>query len=208
MGTHPIFESDFDCLTELMSDDDSLVDLDELDRILKDAGSSKVKTSNEWNAQSKKENSQNNRAAKSIDDFLKEFSDDDNEDWKSSSFKSLNSFEKKKEVLAAVGKKCSPFVYISASDPEGLTKPSQVRSCDRLRCFSCDFDVVGFRGFRWSSETDYLFLRNNHPLKEKLRANLIEDTSSAAFCCQCASISVSKRTKLDSVNLSWSCRSH
>merc|ERR1712037_528419 len=79
MGTHPIFESDFDCLTELMSDDDSLVDLDELDRILKDAGSSKVKTSNEWNAQSKKENSQNNRAAKSIDDFLKEFSDDDDE---------------------------------------------------------------------------------------------------------------------------------
>ncbi|CBY23813.1 unnamed protein product [Oikopleura dioica] len=190
-----------------MSDDDSLVDLDELDRILKDAGSSKeVKSSNEWNTCSQKPSLKKSRADKSIDDFLKEFSDDDNEDWKSSS--KVNSFKKNKESSASATKKCSPFVYISASDPEGLTKPSQVMSCDRLRCFSCDFDVVGFRGYRWTSDTDYLFLRNNHPLKEKLKANLVVDPSSSAFCCQCESISISKRTKLDSTSLSWSCRSH
>ena len=34
--------------------------------------SKQVKSSNEWNTRSKKENSKNNRAAKTIDDFLKE----------------------------------------------------------------------------------------------------------------------------------------
>ena len=50
------------------------------------------------------------------------------------------------------------------------------RSCDRLRCTECDFVVVSFAGYSWSTNVDYLFLRNNSPDFEKLKAKLLSRT--------------------------------
>ena len=46
------------------------------------------------------------------------------------------------------------------------------RACDRLRCTSCDFHITIFDDQSWREETDYLFLRNNHPDRNKLKRNL------------------------------------
>lgn len=48
------------------------------------------------------------------------------------------------------------------------------RSCDRLRCTSCDFQVVYFNDQEWNSKCDYLFFRNNMPNVRKLRQNLVK----------------------------------
>lgn len=46
------------------------------------------------------------------------------------------------------------------------------RSCDTLRCTSCDFKVASFDDFDWESSTDYLFLRNNAPDFDRLKSKL------------------------------------
>ena len=46
------------------------------------------------------------------------------------------------------------------------------RSCDKLRCTSCDFDVVAFDNFEWCQDCDYLFFRNNIPDFQRLKSKL------------------------------------
>mgnify|MGYP002804267457 CR=1 FL=1 len=48
------------------------------------------------------------------------------------------------------------------------------RTCDQLRCTSCDFQVVSFDNYKWHSSCDYLFFRNNIPDFSKLKVNLIQ----------------------------------
>ena len=47
------------------------------------------------------------------------------------------------------------------------------RACDRLRCTSCDFQVVWFNDFVWHTRSDYLFFRNNVPDFGRLKKNLV-----------------------------------
>lgn len=47
------------------------------------------------------------------------------------------------------------------------------RSCDKLRCTSCDFKVCSFDNYEWHPDTDYLFLRNNAPDYHRLKTNLV-----------------------------------
>ena len=46
------------------------------------------------------------------------------------------------------------------------------RACDRLRCTGCDFKVCLFDNYKWHSDTNYLFLRNNVPDFAKLKSKL------------------------------------
>ena len=46
------------------------------------------------------------------------------------------------------------------------------RTCDKMRCTSCDFKVCSFDNFEWHKDTDYLFLRNNAPDYERLKSHL------------------------------------
>lgn len=49
------------------------------------------------------------------------------------------------------------------------------RSCNSLRCTSCDFNVVSYKNYAWTEATDYLFLRNNYPDDDKLMTNLYKN---------------------------------
>lgn len=47
------------------------------------------------------------------------------------------------------------------------------RVCDKLRCTSCDFNVVILTDYEWQADCDYLFFRNNIPDFDKLKRKLI-----------------------------------
>jgi len=106
--------------------------------------------------------------------------------------------------------KCYPSCYVtnSNSDP-GVTKHNKIRTCSTLRCTSCDFTVVYFDRSKWKNGTaEYIFLRNNHPNKTKLRAQITADINSRAFCCQCSSMTITRDTKLSISNSTWICGKH
>jgi hypothetical protein len=57
------------------------------------------------------------------------------------------------------------------SDPQGLSL-AQAKSCDKLRCTGCDFRLLFFDDYNWTSKVDYLFFRNNMPDEKKLKKQL------------------------------------
>ncbi len=69
-----------------------------------------------------------------------------------------------------------------------------------LSCSSCGFDVVRFRGCRWSATADYMHFRNfnGHSLNvPRLTEKLVVDPDAAAYACQCSWQSVVKRKDLN-----------
>jgi len=57
--------------------------------------------------------------------------------------------------------------------------------CLNLRCMKCDFLVIHFENARWSDAADYLFFRNFHPNRDKLKSRLLLKLNHLASCCQC-----------------------
>ncbi|XP_054637914.1 cilia- and flagella-associated protein 418 isoform X3 [Dunckerocampus dactyliophorus] len=58
------------------------------------------------------------------------------------------------------GRKCCPVYLGGSAITNGVgTATSKSRSCDQLRCTSCDFRVLTFDGWEWDPSCDYLFLR-------------------------------------------------
>jgi hypothetical protein len=83
-------------------------------------------------------------------------------------------------------KKCK-VLFVSGSETfTGHTQfGGRQRCCARMRCTSCDFEVVRVLDMRWSKHTDYLQLRLLMPDVSKL-ASLLESLSgSCAYACQC-----------------------
>ncbi|XP_078108167.1 cilia- and flagella-associated protein 418 isoform X2 [Sander vitreus] len=83
------------------------------------------------------------------------------------------------------------------------------KSCHQLRCTSCDFRVLMFDDCEWDMSCDYLFLRNNMPDRQKLRAKLKKRRGLRAYACQCSWFSTSEPTDLrDQPQLRWVCGKH
>jgi len=57
--------------------------------------------------------------------------------------------------------------------PEGITIGNKQKSCNKLRCTSCDFNCMYFKNYEWSNNVDYLFFRNHVPNTDKLSKELI-----------------------------------
>lgn len=57
--------------------------------------------------------------------------------------------------------------------------------CINLRCMKCDFLVIHFENAKWSDAADYLFFRNFHPNRDKLKSRLLLKLNHLASCCQC-----------------------
>uniref|UniRef100_T1IPN7 Cilia- and flagella-associated protein 418 n=1 Tax=Strigamia maritima TaxID=126957 RepID=T1IPN7_STRMM len=68
--------------------------------------------------------------------------------------------------------RCFPTIVSGSSLPMGLASTSSTKACNALRCLQCDFKVLWFDNFTWSTDVDYLFLRNNMPDFHKLRPKL------------------------------------
>uniref|UniRef100_A0A8D3DMY8 Cilia- and flagella-associated protein 418 n=1 Tax=Scophthalmus maximus TaxID=52904 RepID=A0A8D3DMY8_SCOMX len=114
-------------------------------------------------------------------------------------------------IVCPVSRCCPVFVGGSSVINGVGTATSKSRCCDQLRCVSCDFRVLMFDDCAWDSSCDYLFLRNNAPDRQKLRAKLKTRRGSRAYACQCCwfSSSSSKPTDLQAQpQLRWVCGKH
>uniref|UniRef100_A0A8C6T558 Cilia- and flagella-associated protein 418 n=1 Tax=Neogobius melanostomus TaxID=47308 RepID=A0A8C6T558_9GOBI len=94
------------------------------------------------------------------------------------------------------GRKCCPVFIGGSSVQTGIGTATSKRSCDQLRCTSCDFSVLTFDDCEWDSGCDYLFFRNNVPERPKLQSKLRRRRAFRAYCCQCSWTSVSELTEL------------
>ncbi|XP_033496083.1 cilia- and flagella-associated protein 418 [Epinephelus lanceolatus] len=107
------------------------------------------------------------------------------------------------------GRKCCPVFVGGSSVTNGVGTATSKRSCDQLRCTSCDFRVLMFDDCEWDVSCDYLFLRNNMPDRQKLRAKLKKRRGLRAYACQCSWFSTSEPTDLrDQPQLRWVCGKH
>ncbi|KAM4601446.1 cilia- and flagella-associated protein 418 [Polymixia lowei] len=107
------------------------------------------------------------------------------------------------------GRKCCPVFLGGSSITNGVGTAMSQRSCDQLRCTSCDFRVLMFEDQEWDSSCDYLFLRNNMPDSERLRAKLRRRRGARAYACQCSWFSARDVADLrDQVQLRWVCGKH
>lgn len=67
---------------------------------------------------------------------------------------------------------------------EGLTQSSvNPRACNRLRCLDCDKKVLMFGGKKWTSNVDYLFVRNYNTNPKELIKGLEPENGTTAYAC-------------------------
>lgn len=105
--------------------------------------------------------------------------------------------------------RCYPLLATGTTINRGLCTSVNARACDHLRCTSCDFAVCSYDNYQWHSSTDYLFLRNNMPVLEKLKSKLVKKAGCRAYACQCQWSSVTERTDLlQRPDLKWVCGGH
>lgn len=118
-----------------------------------------------------------------------------------------NSGKNKPQALER--KKCFRLILGGSIFSKGLCTVSEERSCDKLRCTSCDFDVVMFDNFEWHQDCDYLFFRNNVPDFQRLKSKLTTKKGYRAYACQCTWRSVTHPTEVQlDPKLKWVCGKH
>ncbi|KAG7999289.1 Protein C8orf37-like protein, partial [Nibea albiflora] len=66
----------------------------------------------------------------------------------------------KKPSSQSGGRKCCPVFVGGSSVTNGVGTATSKRSCDQLRCTSCDFRVLMFDDCEWDLSCDYLFFRS------------------------------------------------
>ncbi|XP_019727380.1 cilia- and flagella-associated protein 418 [Hippocampus comes] len=107
------------------------------------------------------------------------------------------------------GRKCCPIYLGGSAVAKGVGTAASKRSCDQLRCTSCDFRVLTFDNCEWDSSCDYLFFRNNMPDCRKLGAKLRKRRGFRAYACQCSWFTASEVTDvLLKPHLRWVCARH
>ncbi|XP_065913362.1 cilia- and flagella-associated protein 418-like [Dysidea avara] len=106
-------------------------------------------------------------------------------------------------------KKCFPCFLGGSIHARGLSTSSEQRACDQLLCTQCDFKVVSFDDYQWSSDCDYLFFRNNAPDFARLRVKLNKMKGSRAYACQCSWKSIRELTNVSNlIDVKWTCCRH
>ncbi|XP_056142310.1 cilia- and flagella-associated protein 418 [Lampris incognitus] len=114
-----------------------------------------------------------------------------------------------KPLSQSGGRKCCPVYLGGTSITNGIGTTMSQRSCDQLRCTSCDFRVLMFNDYVWDSSCDYLFLRNNVPDSQKLGSKLKRRQGARAYACQCSWFSARELVDLrDQLQLRWVCGKH
>uniref|UniRef100_A0A4W5LDD5 Cilia- and flagella-associated protein 418 n=1 Tax=Hucho hucho TaxID=62062 RepID=A0A4W5LDD5_9TELE len=78
----------------------------------------------------------------------------------------------KTKSLPQSTRKCCPVFLGCSAIANGVGTAVSQRSCDQLKCISCDFRVAMFDDHEWDPSCDYFFFRNNVPNCQKLRAKL------------------------------------
>ncbi|XP_076109539.1 cilia- and flagella-associated protein 418-like [Mytilus galloprovincialis] len=112
------------------------------------------------------------------------------------------------DARTETARKCYPIYVGGANCSCGMGTSMSQKTCDKMRCTSCDFKVVSFDNFEWTTDTDYLFLRNHAPDFQKLKSNLNSRKGYRAYCCQCSFRSIKELTQLKDPQLKWVCGKH
>jgi len=139
-----------------------------------------------------------NKALEELDDLLEPLEDSET--------------PQQKPVLRQVQKptrveKCYPLCIGGTDIASGLTiGSSRLKSCDKLRCTSCDLPIKRFPDSQWSEDCNYLFFRNNYSKEQNLRTKLSFQRNNVAYNCQCTWRSASQATILN--HDSWVCGGH
>ncbi|XP_038148337.1 protein C8orf37 homolog [Cyprinodon tularosa] len=151
------------------------MDKDDLDELLDEVEKKfcgKVSAACSDEKQNKRENKLGERSAatceepkssisEDIDALLEELLEDDyssSPPSKSENVSKRDEAEKKPSAQSA-GRKCCPVFIGGSSVTNGVGTATSKRSCDQLRCISCDFRVLMFDDSEWDTSCDYLFLR-------------------------------------------------
>ncbi|XP_071957760.1 cilia- and flagella-associated protein 418-like [Antedon mediterranea] len=120
-----------------------------------------------------------------------------------------NGNENKSSKCSSSFRKCFPVYLGGSSSKMGASSSITQKSCDQLRCTSCDFKVVFFDDYVWHSTCDYLFLRNNVPDFQKLKSKLKKEKGTRAYACQCKWKSIKHQLELSiDHELNWVCGKH
>lgn len=115
----------------------------------------------------------------------------------------------KKPAAQSGGRKCCPVFVGGSAVTHGVGTALSNRSCDQLRCTTCDFRVLMFDDYEWDPSCDYLFLRNNMPDSQKLQAKLKRRRGLRAYACQCSWHSAREPADLrEQTQLRWVCGKH
>lgn len=141
-----------------------------------------------------------------LDAFLDKLLEEDCDDFTPTKTSPRGAAVEKKPSSLSGAKKCCLVFIGGSSVPNGIGTATSKRSCDQLRCTSCDFRVLTFDDSEWDSSCDYLFFRNNMPEQEKLESKLKRRRGSRSYSCQCSWISVCELTELTlTPQLRWVC---
>ncbi|XP_061676114.1 cilia- and flagella-associated protein 418 [Syngnathoides biaculeatus] len=144
-----------------------------------------------------------------VDSLLKEFQEEDYTDALRTKTTSLRKGKDDQIHCQSGGRKCCPIYLGGSATDKGVGTATSKRSCDQLRCTSCDFRVLAFDDCEWDSSCDYLFLRNNMPNQGKLGAKLQERRGVRAYACQCSWFTASDATDVSTQQqLRWACARH
>ncbi|XP_068615879.1 cilia- and flagella-associated protein 418 [Brachionichthys hirsutus] len=149
--------------------------------------------------------------AEDLDTLLDELLEEDSSDAPRQETERVPPGTKEKKNLSSQsgGRKCCPVFTGGSSVKNGVGTATSPRSCDQLRCTSCDFRVLMFDDCEWDLSCDYLFLRNNMPDRQKLGAKLRRRRGFRAYGCQCSWFSTSEPADLrDRPRLTWVCGKH
>ena len=90
----------------------------------------------------------------------------------------------------------------------GVSAVSSPRVCDNMLCLACNLPVLAMDNVQWDETTDYLFLRNNVPNIDKLRAKLKMKKGCRAYACQCQWRNVTEIVSSRHSGVQWICRKH
>ncbi|XP_007572965.1 cilia- and flagella-associated protein 418 [Poecilia formosa] len=201
-----------------MDDDDLDELLDEVEKKFcskASAASSGVRRSKDENKQEKwsaaKCEPHKSSVSEDIDALLEELLEDDYDSSPQSKGEQFSKREQAEKKLSSqsAGRKCCPVFIGGSSVTNGVGTATSKRSCDQLRCNSCDFRVLMFDDSEWDPSCDYLFLRNNVPDRHKLQAKLKKRKGLRAYACQCNWFSSSETTDLrNQPQLRWVCGKH
>jgi hypothetical protein len=114
--------------------------------------------------------------------------------------------------------RCTRVALAGCDATRGLKASAFSRSaCDSLLCSQCNFKVLVFLHGSWDKSVDYMFVRNNMPNVDKLKAKLITHSpqselyNNVAYCCQCQWATVSDERCLTPGNATdpqWICTGH
>lgn len=73
--------------------------------------------------------------------------------------------------------------------------PSSGKS--RINCLTCDLQAVGFGGYKWTDDVDYLFMRYNYHNLQKLQPKLISSDAHVAYGCGCSWRTIGRHDAMD-----------